>query len=196
MTGAEDGRPSAAPGLADLARRVVATLTGQRGTVAAAESLTGGLVVAALTEVPGASAAVRGGVVAYAADVKRDVLGVPQQVLDRHGTVSPECAAAMAEGVRSLLGAAWGVATTGVAGPEPSEGHPVGTVHVAVAGEHGTVRAALHLQGSRAEVRTATVLSVLTLLEESAAGLSVPDGTVGVPHTAERPAHDTVNDGG
>lgn len=161
------------------AARVVRALTGAGGTVGTAESLTGGLVAAALTDVPGASAVVRGGVVAYATDVKRHVLGVPEELLRRCGAVSPACAGAMAEGVRRLLGVTWGLATTGVAGPGPSEGHPAGTVHVAVAGEHGTTLLALHLHGSRSEVRTLTVTAVLGLLEESLAGPSAPGATVG-----------------
>lgn len=160
--------PVPPPGQGDLPSRVVQVLRRRGSTVSTAESLTGGLVAGALTDVPGASAVVRGGVVAYAADVKRDVLGVPQEVLDRHGTVSRECATAMAEHVRELTGAGWGVATTGVAGPDRSEGHPVGTVHVAVAGEHGTTARALHLHGSRSEIREATVAAVLALLEECA----------------------------
>lgn len=174
-----------------VAERAVHLLRDRAATVATAESLTGGLVAAALTDVPGASAVVRGGVVSYAAEVKRDVLGVPQELLDRHGTVSPECAAAMAEGVRALLGSDWGLATTGVAGPDPSEGRPVGTVHVAVAGEQGTTCAALHLNGSRAQIRSSTVGSVLALLVEQAGRGSATDGTV----EASRPAtgRDTVS---
>jgi nicotinamide-nucleotide amidase len=152
----------------DRAVRVVELLRDRGWTLATAESLTGGLVTAALTDVPGASAVVRGGVVSYAAEVKQDVLGVPEELVDRYGTVSRECAVAMAEGVRTLMGADWGLSTTGVAGPDPSEGHPVGTVHVAVAGEHGTTSRALHLCGSRAQVRAATVARVLALLEECA----------------------------
>ncbi len=160
------------------AARVVHALTAAGATVATAESLTGGLVAAALTAVPGASAVVRGGVVAYVTDVKRDLLGVPDPLLRRYGAVSPECARAMAEGVRRTVGATWGLATTGVAGPGPSEGHPAGTVHVAVAGEHGTTLRALHLHGSRSEVRTLTVSTLLWLLEESLAGPSGPGATV------------------
>ena len=84
-----------------------------------AESLTGGLVAAALTDAPGSSAAFRGGVVAYATELKADLLGVDAMMLRRHGAVYPPVAAAMAEGVRARLGATYGVATTGVAGPSP-----------------------------------------------------------------------------
>ncbi len=112
----------------------IAALTARGQTIAVAESLTGGLVAAALTAVPGASAVVRGGVVAYATDLKAELLGVPADLLERYGAVHPEVAAAMAAGVRDRLRAGYGLATTGVAGPDPAEGKPVGTVYIAVAG--------------------------------------------------------------
>lgn len=176
------------------AESVVRLLRDRAATVATAESLTGGLVAAALTDVPGASAVVRGAVVCYAAEVKRDVLGVPQELIDRHGTVSRECAAAMAEGARALLRSDWAVATTGVAGPDPVEGRAVGTVHLAVAGEHGTTCRALHLHGSRAEVRSATVAKALALLQECVGRAEAADGTVEVPRPAT--GRDTVSDEG
>lgn len=147
----------------------IAELRSRGHTVATAESLTGGLVCAALTGVPGASAVVRGGVVAYTVDLKAELLGVPGALLSERGAVSTETAAAMADGARSVLGARWGVATTGVAGPEPSEGKPVGTVHVAVSGRAGSgeeVRAAraLMLHGSRAQIREATAREAVDLL--------------------------------
>lgn len=194
MTDRDPAVPTRADDPPARAADVVALLRAGDRTVATAESLTGGLVAAALTEVPGASAVVRGGVVAYAAGVKRDVLGVPAGLLDRHGTVSAECAVAMAQGVRSLLGADWGVATTGVAGPDPSEGHPVGTVHVAVVGEHGSTASALTLHGARADVRAATVAAALALLGESVEALSGPDGTVEAQHAAD--GRDTGTDEG
>ena len=120
-----------------VARYLVPRLAGLGRTVAVAESLTGGLVVAALVSVPGASAVVRGGVVAYMSDLKASLLGVDPDLLAREGAVHPEVAAAMARGVRERLGADYGVATTGVAGPDPQDGHPVGEVHVAVVGPDG-----------------------------------------------------------
>ena len=120
-----------------LAREIVALLTDAGRTVAVAESLTGGLVVATLVSVPGASAVVRGGVVAYATDVKARLLGVDRGLLDLEGAVHPEVAREMALGVVSLVGADYGVATTGVAGPDPADGRPVGEVHVAVAAAGG-----------------------------------------------------------
>lgn len=146
--------------------RVQAALLRHGHTVATAESLTGGLVAAALTDVPGASDCVRGGVVSYVDEVKREVLGVPQRVLEEHGAVSAACAEAMAQGARALLGADWGVSTTGVAGPGPAEGKQAGTVHVAVAGEHGSTHLALSLHGTRDQVRGASVTAALELLLE------------------------------
>jgi nicotinamide-nucleotide amidase len=134
-------------------------------SVAAAESLTGGLVTARLVDAPGASAVVRGGVVAYATDLKASVLGVDPGLLGAHGAVHPEVASQMATGVRLLLGADWGLATTGVAGPDPQHGMPVGTVFVAVAGPTGGAVEHLALDGGRAAVREAAVEAVLSLLD-------------------------------
>lgn len=149
----------------ELAVDVLAVLEERGQTVAAAESLTGGLVVAELTAVPGASAMVRGSVTAYATEVKRDVLGVDGPLLAGRGAVDPEVAAQMAQGIRALLGADWGIATTGVAGPTEQDGKPVGTVFVAVAGPAGAggVRE-LSLDGDRRSVRQESVRAVLALL--------------------------------
>ena len=107
---------------------------------------------------------VRGGVVAYATDLKTVLLGVPRALIDRYGAVHPDVAVAMAEGVRLRLGAAFSVATTGVAGPDPQDGQPVGTVHVAVAAEGDTVVRTMSLPGDRAAVRAGTVSISLGLL--------------------------------
>lgn len=133
-------------------------------TVAAAESLTGGLVVAALTDVPGASAVVRGGAVVYHSDLKADIVGVDAGVLASGGPVQGAVAAQLASGAARLFGATWGVGTTGVAGPGPADGHPEGTVFVAVHGPGGVVVRALHLSGDRHRVRADTVTAVLGLL--------------------------------
>lgn len=151
---------------APLPARVLDSLQRHGHTVATAESLTGGLVAAALTDVPGASASVRGGVVAYVEEVKARVLGVPVRVLEEAGAVSRPCALAMAQGTRRVLGATWGISTTGVAGPGPSEGTAAGTVHVAVAGEQHSVHRALTLRGDRSQIRDASVTAVLELLLE------------------------------
>lgn len=141
----------------DAASAVLREL-GRRGwTMAVAESLTGGLVVAALVDVPGASASVRGGVVAYATAVKRDVLGVDAELLATAGAVDVRVAEQMADGVRRMLGADVGVATTGVAGPEPQDGKPVGTVCIAVVTPEGTATREDVIPGDRARIRGATV---------------------------------------
>ncbi|MBD0707762.1 MULTISPECIES: CinA family protein [unclassified Streptomyces] len=151
------------------AARTLALLAERGHTLAVAESLTGGLVAAALTAVPGASAVFRGSVTAYATTLKHELLGVDADLLAARGAVDPEVASQMATGVRDRLGADWGISTTGVAGPDPQDGQPVGTVYVAVAGPAGTglsagKTAALRLNGDRAEIRRESVRSVLELL--------------------------------
>lgn len=150
----------------------------ERGlTVATAESLTGGLVCAALTSVPGSSDTVRGGVVSYASDLKADLLGVDPDRLAQVGAVDATVAAQMAEGVCRLVGADVGLATTGVAGPGPSDGMPAGTVFVAAFGPwpSGPQTRALALEGDRDQVRAATVDEVLRLLGELLGG-DTPSG--------------------
>ena len=146
------------------ASAVVAALVERGLSVGTAESLTGGLVCGALTAVPGASAVVRGGVVAYASDVKASVLGVDGDLLAREGAVCAPVAAQLAEGVRRLLGCSVGVSTTGVAGPDPSDGKPVGTVFVGASGPWGILVDELALTGDREQIRTATVRSALDLV--------------------------------
>jgi nicotinamide-nucleotide amidase len=152
------------PDTGELPATAIGLLVARGMTVAAAESLTGGLVTAALTTVPGASAVVRGGVVAYAADLKCALLGVDTGLLARVGTVHQDVALAMARGVRERLGASVGVATTGVAGPDPADGQPVGTVHIAVSTSRLARHVALMLGGDRAGIRRGTVDHVLQLL--------------------------------
>lgn len=147
------------------AGRVLRLLVERGETLAVAESLTGGLVAAELTSVPGASQAFRGSVTAYATPLKSEVLGVDADLLAERGAVDAEVARQMATGARRALGADWGVATTGVAGPEAQDGRPVGTVFVAVSGPHGTGKvAALRLNGDRADIRKESVRSALDLL--------------------------------
>ncbi len=155
---------SAGPAARELAERVLARLQAAGHTLAVAESLTGGLLAAALTDIPGSSAAFRGGVVSYATEVKASLLGVDAEMLATHGAVYPPVAAAMAAGVRTRLGASYGLATTGVAGPDPACGQSVGTVHVAVSDPDDTVVRTLALAGGRQEIRTLTVEAVLGLL--------------------------------
>ena len=143
---------------------VVAALHAAGATVATAESLTGGLLFATLVDVPGASDVVRGGVVAYAADVKIEVLGVDAALIADRGTVDAEVAAQMATQVCARLGSTYGLSTTGVAGPDASEGKPPGTVHVAIAGPGGVVTTQLDLAGDRASIRRQTVDALFSLL--------------------------------
>ncbi|MFI9626186.1 CinA family protein [Streptomyces sp. NPDC052042] len=149
------------------ATRVLALLAERGETLAVAESLTGGLVAAVLTSVPGASRSFRGSVTAYATPLKRELLGVDGALLAERGAVDAAVARQMATGVRRALGADWGVATTGVAGPDPQDGMPVGTVFVAVSGPDGAENVtALRLNGSRADIRKESVRNVLALLSD------------------------------
>lgn len=159
-------------------------------TVATAESLTGGLVAAALTSVPGSSAVVRGGVVAYATDVKASVVGVDTDLLAREGAVSADTAGQLADRVRGVLGSEVGVATTGVAGPEPAEGHPVGTVFVAVAGPWGIDVERHALTGDREDVRAASVTKALDLLERGLCNLRDAVGAGGYGKDQHLSTHD------
>ncbi len=154
----------AGPDARELATEILRLLTETGRTLAAAESLTGGLVAAALTDVPGSSSAFRGGVVAYATELKTQLLGVDGRMLAEHGPVCAPVAAAMADGVRERLKATVGVATTGVAGPDPADGFPPGTVHIAVSLADDTVVRTMALTGNRDEVRRLTVERLLGLL--------------------------------
>ncbi|MEU4533416.1 nicotinamide-nucleotide amidohydrolase family protein [Streptosporangium sp. NPDC023825] len=147
------------------ATEVLALLVRRGETVAVAESLTAGLVCASLTGPPGASAAFLGGVVSYATELKHRLLNVPADLLAREGAVHPEVAAAMADGVRLLTGATYGLAATGVAGPDPQDGKPVGTVHLAVSGPDGRVwHRDPQLAGTRDQIREMTVNEAVDLL--------------------------------
>lgn len=145
----------------EAAAQVLAALAGRGWTIAVAESLTGGLATSALVDVPGASAAVRGGVVAYSTAVKRDVLGVDDRLLAAVGAVDAAVAREMADGVRRVLGADVGLATTGVAGPEPQDGQPVGTVWIAVVTPSGESTMRYAFAGDRSAIRGQTVAAAL-----------------------------------
>jgi nicotinamide-nucleotide amidase len=153
---------------------VIDMLAARNATLAVAESMTGGLLAGRLTDTPGASAQFRGGVVAYATDLKASVLGVDPAVLAEHGAVAAETAAAMAVGVRALTGATYGLATTGVAGPGEQEGKPVGTLHIGLAAPDGCATRSLRLPGDRPRVRIYAVVQALDLLRRTLAGL--PEG--------------------
>ncbi|MGH3111683.1 MAG: nicotinamide-nucleotide amidohydrolase family protein, partial [Gaiellaceae bacterium] len=145
---------------------IVLDLCRSRGlTLAAAESCTGGLVSARLTAVPGASAVFKGGVVSYANDAKERALGVPHDVLERHGAVSAEAAKAMAEGVRARLGADVGVSVTGIAGPDGgTEQKPVGLVFVHTVGAGGEEARRSELPGDRDMIRGRATAAALHLV--------------------------------
>jgi nicotinamide-nucleotide amidase len=146
------------------AAAVVSALRAREQTLAVAESLTGGLLAAALVEVPGASAVFRGGLVVYATDLKIRLAGVAADLLDRRGAVDPDVAAELAAGARERCGADWGLGTTGVAGPDSQDGAAVGTVYVACAGPDGTTVRSLTLDGDRSAIRYAAVIAALELL--------------------------------
>jgi nicotinamide-nucleotide amidase len=148
----------------EVAQEVHGLLLARRETLAVAESLTGGALGAALVAVPGVSATFRGGVITYATELKAELLGVDVALLARRSPVDPDVAVAMAVGVRQRLGATWGLATTGVAGPDPQDGHPPGVFFVAVAGPDGSRVEASTLDGDRAAVRAAAVAAALALL--------------------------------
>jgi nicotinamide-nucleotide amidase len=147
------------------ARRLHAALLDRGQTVAAAESLTAGLFCATLAAVPGASATLRGGAVVYATDLKTTLVGVPAPLLAAHGPVSAPTAAALAEGVRERCGATWGVGLTGVAGPDPVDGHGPGRVYLATSDGADTEVLELDLPGDRAAVRAGAVEAALTALQ-------------------------------
>jgi nicotinamide-nucleotide amidase len=151
----------------------VVRLATQAGlTIATGESLTAGLVAARIADVPGASAVLRGGVVAYATDLKATLLGVSAELLAERGAVDPDVAMAMAGGARERLRADLGVATTGVAGPDPQDEVMPGTVFVAVAWPGGGRVRRLDVDGDRPAVRDASVREALGLLLETLRGLS------------------------
>ncbi len=144
----------------DNMETVVVQALAERGlTVAVAESVTGGYVAGRLCSVAGASAVMRGGVVAYNSEIKFKVLGVPEGPV-----VTEDAAVAMAEGVRALMGADVGLATTGVAGPEEMEGQPVGTVCLAVASDDGALATTLSLPGDRERIRQFSTITLLDVL--------------------------------
>ena len=158
------------PSSAELSAEIIGALAAKHFTIAVAESLTGGMLVAELIRTPGASVVVNGGIVAYNTELKHTLLGVDAEVLAAHGTVHQDVAAQMAAGVRVALAVAGepahiGISTTGVAGPDPQDGQPVGTVHLgfAIGTEVRTKR--LLLSGSRDDIRSAVVYESLMELK-------------------------------
>jgi nicotinamide-nucleotide amidase len=144
----------------ELIRRLAA----RRLTVATAESLTAGLIVSTLVTVPGASAVVRGGLVTYATDLKAELAGVDRELLARSGAVDPEVARQMALGASRVCGADLGVSCTGVAGPDPQDGKPVGLVYVGCASSDGVTVEEHRFDGDRAAIRLAAADAAIDLL--------------------------------
>jgi len=150
-----------------LAAEVFAAAAAKGCSLAVAESLTGGAVIDALVGVPGASTVLRGGIVAYATDLKHRLLDVPAGLLAERGAVDPDVAEAMALGALERTGARVAVATTGVAGPEPQDGKPVGLVYLGVAGTTPAPwvdSAEFRFAGDRAAVRAQAVEAALRAL--------------------------------
>ncbi|GAA2103202.1 CinA family protein [Microlunatus panaciterrae] len=164
----------------DVAARVLTLLKERAETLATAESLTGGLIGDLITSVPGASTVYRGGVITYATELKTVLAGVSPQTLTAHGPVAEDTAAELAYGAAQRCRADWGIAATGVAGPDRQDGQPVGTVFVAAAhpagGDDQVWVERLSLSGSRAEIRRAAAVEALSLLERSVGMCrSIPD---------------------
>jgi nicotinamide-nucleotide amidase len=146
---------------------VLARLAARNETLAVAESLTGGLLAATIVDVPGASAVFRGGLIVYATDLKAVLGGVPDTLLAERGPVDGEVAAALARGARERCRADWGLATTGVAGPDPQDRQPGGRVFVAVADPFGSTDVReVTLAGDRAQIRSGSVAHALALLAD------------------------------
>ncbi|KAJ8122740.1 hypothetical protein ONZ43_g1138 [Nemania bipapillata] len=158
--------------LLDIATDVIRILTQAGETLGVAESLTGGGLMTALTSVPGASAVFRGGVVSYATPLKQLLLNVDADLIAKEGVIHGEVASQMAEGARKVStfddsGTTWGIGTTGVAGPTPQDGKPVGMVFIGIASPGGSRGLGpFHFAGSREQVREATVMEALWQLRQ------------------------------
>lgn len=149
-----------------MEQRIGELLKQKKMTVATAESCTGGLLASRLTDVSGSSAYVKGGVVSYCNEIKHAVLHVKSNTLAEFGAVSSQTAKQMASNVRLIFEADIGLSTTGVAGPSPSEGKPVGLVYVAVVGKNFREVKVCHFNGTRTEIKAQAVEAVLKLLAE------------------------------
>ena len=157
------------------AAETVVRVAGAAGlTLATAESLTAGLFCATLASVPGASGTLRGGAVVYATDLKTALAGVPPDLLAEHGPVSEPTAAALAAGIRARCTATWGIGLTGVAGPDPVDGHGPGRVYLGISDGTATEVTALDLPGDRAAVRTGAVEAAFAALLARVTGGNAP----------------------
>ena len=140
----------------------------KKKTLAVAESCTGGLISSRVTDVSGSSKYFKGAVVAYANDVKIDILGVPSALIKKHGAVSREVAKEMAIGVREILGSDVGVAVTGIAGPTgSSKDKPLGLAYVALSTNTHTKTKKVQFKGDRPEIKDKFAESVLKLIKEN-----------------------------
>ncbi|MBV7295270.1 CinA family protein [Corynebacterium sp. TAE3-ERU12] len=146
-------------------RDLVSELISRSETVATAESLTAGLLAADIASVPGASAVLRGGLVVYATDLKASLAGVDDEILAQYGPVAAETAIELADGARDRCGSDWALSLTGVAGPDPQDGHQPGEVWCGVAGPHGSRAVLLPIEGqSREEIRHESASRAVQLL--------------------------------
>jgi nicotinamide-nucleotide amidase len=161
-----------APDIHDLAQKIIRTYAAEKKKVVTAESCTGGLVAAALTEIPGASDVVERGFISYSNDAKIEVLGVPPELLEAHGAVSAEVAEAMAVGALEFSRAQVGVAVTGIAGPAGGTlSKPVGLVFIGLATRTGAVfHVKCQFRGDRGDIRLQALREALTLLAAQVGG--------------------------
>ena len=163
--------PSLQLNISTLAKETVSECIEKKATFGTAESCTGGLISASVTDVAGASAVFFGGIVSYDNSIKEKLLGVPAQILAEKGAVSPETAGIMSSGARRALGVDYAVAVTGIAGPGGGTStKPVGLVYISVASESGVTVTENHFSGDREAVRLQTVEKALTLLLEAVRG--------------------------
>ncbi|KAI0972195.1 putative competence/damage-inducible protein CinA [Xylaria arbuscula] len=167
--------PRSTETLLDIASDVIRLLRSAGQTVGVAESLTAGGVMTALTSVPGASAAFRGGIVSYATPLKQLLLDVDTELIAREGVIHADVAVQMAEGARRVTTfedtpTTWGIGTTGVAGPDSQDGKPVGTVFIGIASPHGSQAwGPFSFPGARERVREATIAEALSRLRDALA---------------------------
>ncbi|MEV4757599.1 CinA family protein [Micromonospora sp. NPDC049559] len=161
-----EGEVSRGEQLGSPAAAVVHALSERGETLATVESLTGGLVAGTIVDIAGVSSVFQGGLVVYATELKASLAGVPEDLLAARGPVDPDVAIALAEGGRERCRADWCLATTGVAGPEPQGGKPVGLVFVAVAGPTGSEVRRAEFSGGREAVRTGAALAALRLVAD------------------------------
>jgi nicotinamide-nucleotide amidase len=151
----------------NLEEVVLDELKGRGATLALAESVTGGLLASRLTAIPGASEAFLGGATVYSAEAKASLLGLDRGQLAQDGTVSEATSRALAQAIRSRLGATWGLGITGNAGPSAEGDAPLGSVFIALAGPGGTISKALLLAGDRVDVQLRSTAQALDLLRRT-----------------------------